>query len=247
MTISTRLTAAQYRALWTRDLERCIAVGEDHLEALVPTCPGWTVADLVDHLAGVYEHKILLLEMGKFPSRADTAAFQEPRRADPERLGRAARELMESLERREVDEVAPTFMSDDQTVGFWWRRMALETAVHRTDAERAVGERTPVDAALADDGIDELLWFATAPWSTSGDRSKWSGQTITVATGAAQWRITLGSDGLGVGTETTPSQASVGGSADALLQWAAGRSGEVLERRGDLDTVALLEAQLQGF
>ena len=53
MTISTRLTAAQYRALWTRDLERCIAVGEDHLEALVPTCPGWTVADLVDHLAGV--------------------------------------------------------------------------------------------------------------------------------------------------------------------------------------------------
>jgi hypothetical protein len=46
----------------------------------------------------------------------------------------------------------------DQTVGFWIRRMAQETVVHRVDAELAAEVAPgaiPDDIAL--DGIDEFL------------------------------------------------------------------------------------------
>ncbi len=41
--------------------------------------------------------------------------------------------------------------------GFYHRRMAQETAVHRWDAQAAAGTTAPIDTALAVDGIDELL------------------------------------------------------------------------------------------
>ena len=43
-------------------------------------------------------------------------------------------------------------------VGFVPRRMAQETAVHRWDAQNAVGDPSDIDADLAADGIDELMY-----------------------------------------------------------------------------------------
>jgi hypothetical protein len=40
---------------------------------------------------------------------------------------------------------------------FWMRRMALETAIHRWDAQLAVGLPEPIEAHLAADGIGEVL------------------------------------------------------------------------------------------
>src|SRR5436305_715070 len=44
-----------------------------------------------------------------------------------------------------------------KAAGFWHRRMAQETAVHRWDAESAYGNALPVERLLAVDGIDEAL------------------------------------------------------------------------------------------
>jgi uncharacterized protein (TIGR03083 family) len=247
MTSSTRLTTAQYRELWMQDLERFVLAQTGNDASAVPTCPEWSVADLADHLAGVYEHKILLLETGKFPSRVHTAAFHEARRSDPDRLHHAATELVAALSAHADHDPAPTFMAEDQTIGFWWRRMALETAVHRTDAEMASGSRTPVDAALAVDGIDELLWFATAPWSTVGDRSTWVGQRILVDAGVTTWMVTLDTEGIEVDHGGGACDAAIAGAPDALLQWAAGRWEDGLVRSGDGAALELLEAHLRGF
>ncbi len=43
------------------------------------------------------------------------------------------------------------------TAGWWGRRQALETVVHRVDAERVLGPASPVDPALAADGVAEVL------------------------------------------------------------------------------------------
>jgi len=43
-------------------------------------------------------------------------------------------------------------------VGFVPRRMAQETAVHRWDAQNAIGDPSDIDGDLAVDGIDELLF-----------------------------------------------------------------------------------------
>ena len=49
------------------------------------------------------------------------------------------------------------FGIDPPIPGFYHRRMAQEVAVHRWDAQAAAGATTPIDAALAADGIDEVL------------------------------------------------------------------------------------------
>lgn len=57
----------------------------------------------------------------------------------------------------------------EQTVGFTFRRQAHEAPVHRLDAELAVGALTPLDPALAADGVDEALdaWL----WRRGGDEA----------------------------------------------------------------------------
>ena len=47
--------------------------------------------------------------------------------------------------------------SADHSVGFWQRMQAIEAAVHRWDAENAVGAVRPLDAALAADAIGQTF------------------------------------------------------------------------------------------
>lgn len=50
-----------------------------------------------------------------------------------------------------------TWWPADQTAGFWQRRMAHETAVHRWDAQVAHNFTEPIESNLAADGIDETF------------------------------------------------------------------------------------------
>lgn len=59
---------------------------------------------------------------------------------------------------RRPEDPAGSWHTSDQEVGFWIRRMAQETVIHRIDAELATGQPVaPVPAGLAVDGIDETL------------------------------------------------------------------------------------------
>jgi len=245
---STRLTREQYRAHWNTELDRITAVVHNCGHLPVPTCPGWTVLDLVEHLAGVYQHKIWVLELGKLPPPSwSEQALLERRQKNPiDELRHWAEALETELSSRNDSDVASTFMRDDRTVGFWWRRMALETAVHRTDAELSVGLRTEVARDLAVDGIDELLWFATAPWQ-QGSKEGWNGQKVVVSTDKMAWTLVLDPETMVINRGDDGSSHRVSGSPDALLQWSAGRQVEDLARSGDLVTIRLLERFLGNF
>ncbi|MGH3901098.1 MAG: maleylpyruvate isomerase N-terminal domain-containing protein, partial [Pseudonocardiaceae bacterium] len=52
--------------------------------------------------------------------------------------------------------------ADDQSVGFWARRMSHETAMHRADAELALGREFALPADIAADGISE--WLSALSW-----------------------------------------------------------------------------------
>ena len=43
------------------------AVASVEVSATVPSCPGWTVADLVVHVAQVYLHKAAIMRTGEEP------------------------------------------------------------------------------------------------------------------------------------------------------------------------------------
>jgi uncharacterized protein (TIGR03083 family) len=131
------------------------------VDAPVPSCPGWTVTDLLDHVVRGDDWARRIVEQGRTGS-TDRVQHAEP---DPSLQGdalvQAFRDGADALV-AELSSVSPdtpvwTFSSTNRTAAFWQRRRSQETAIHRYDAELAAGTPTPLDAALAVDGIDEIL------------------------------------------------------------------------------------------
>ncbi|MDF1604558.1 maleylpyruvate isomerase family mycothiol-dependent enzyme [Nocardioides sp. YIM 152315] len=145
------------------------------LSAPVPTCPEWSVRDLVAHQGMVHRWAARLLR-GEWTRDADADHFEAEGRAaeDPlEWLREGAIELVETIARAADDVRAPVFLDDAPAPrAFWARRQCHETTIHAVDALSAVFGRHPdpaetwIGAELASDGIDEMLTgFVTRPRS----------------------------------------------------------------------------------
>ncbi len=186
------LPAERYRELLDGDVRRLRALVEEAGDRPVPWCPGWTAADAVRHTATVYLHKVASIRDGAMPTPDSGWPPEEVRTAEPgPLLEDAYRQLEEQLDLHGPGDHAATWWPPDQTVGFWLRRMAHETSIHRRDVESAVGAETPVAPDLAVDGIDEVLALMLA-----GD---WSDEVVPDASGATvllegdghPWAVTL--------------------------------------------------------
>jgi uncharacterized protein (TIGR03083 family) len=143
------------------------------LQAPVPTCPEWTVRDLVAHQGMVHRWAASLVRGQR---DVDAEAFEAAGLAEPdplEWLRDGVIELAETLTRAPEDTAAPVFLHDaPRPREFWARRQCHETTVHAVDALAAALGRPPraaetwIEADLAGDGIDELLGgFLTRPRS----------------------------------------------------------------------------------
>ncbi|MHB1784776.1 MAG: maleylpyruvate isomerase family mycothiol-dependent enzyme [Acidimicrobiales bacterium] len=122
----------------------------------VPTCPDWSMADLIWH-TGMVHARWRAISEGLVPDKNSFADLQRP---DADALvawfDRGLAALADTLE--EADPSAPAWTwSNDHTIGFIQRRMAQETAVHAWDAALAIDQPQAIDTELAVDGIDELL------------------------------------------------------------------------------------------
>lgn len=187
---TTRLTPEGYLRHLDGDVRALVEAATD-MDARVPGCPDWNVRDLLSHVIGVYRHKIVAIRTGaepEPPTNGDWGTLtdgEEPR----EVLVGVYGELRQLLTASE-DTPAWSWWPPEQTVGFWQRRMALETVVHRWDAESATGDGGAIDDALADDGSDELLGWLTWDWSEMPQADA-SGQIIVATSRARGWRIAL--------------------------------------------------------
>ncbi|MCF2528692.1 maleylpyruvate isomerase family mycothiol-dependent enzyme [Yinghuangia soli] len=141
----------------------------------VPSCPGWTVSDLVLHLGQVHRVVTAILR---------TRLVDPPEGEDPEfglpgerpgwpapRGGPTPGPVPASLVEwyaAGAEELGGTFAATDpalhvwtwspeQTAGFWMRMQAIEAAVHRWDAEAAVGDPAPPDRMLACDAMAQTF------------------------------------------------------------------------------------------
>lgn len=126
----------------------------------VPSRPEWTVADLIHHLGSVYRfvHDLVPRGVTGKPERSLSSYADEPR---PDDLVGWWREQYESalgtLEAVDPDLPAWNWAPQAKKAEFWQRRAAHDTAVHRWDAQMAVGRAEPVEAKLAADGVAEVL------------------------------------------------------------------------------------------
>jgi uncharacterized protein (TIGR03083 family) len=214
--------AAFYLACLQADSARLAEVGRQGLTAAVPSCPGWTVDTVLWHVATVYLHKIEILRLAALPDpwppnldgRETLELFDEARAA-----------IVPALEKAGTELPTWTFSPTDKTSAFWYRRMALETAVHRIDAELAHKVVTPVDRELALDGIDEILVLMLGgPWWEEGDTEHPVDATIRITTAGRSWTCRLDATTATVipGAEGDV-DAEVFGDPDEIYLWLWGR------------------------
>jgi uncharacterized protein (TIGR03083 family) len=132
------------------------------LDAGVPGCPGWRVADLLHHVGEVAHFWGTLVR----ERLTEPSGYVPPARPDGAAVADWCRDrhafLLDAL-RETPDDAQVWTWSRDHRVGFVVRRMAHEVAVHRVDAEQATGRPGAIEPELASDGIDELLDHFVGP------------------------------------------------------------------------------------
>ena len=205
------------------------------LEAVVPTCPDWTVMDLGRHLGSVHRSWAMIVSEGPSGGGPQDEATPDPEDhpSDLVALLRWSAEstvrLLSALDRSGPDTGCWTWWGDSQTPqtsGAVARHQLVEAAVHTYDAQvsAAAGEPIPPDIAL--DGIGEFL-------STScSTTAAWPHDPATVdflAEEGAGWRLSLSAGGGRVrplDDVVAPSHgtyASLGGGASDVLLALYGR------------------------
>jgi uncharacterized protein (TIGR03083 family) len=223
---------------------RLAGAAEGALDAPVPTCPGWTVEDVVRHVAQVYEHKIASTELQHVPDPWPPAW---PADRDPVGWVRDAHaRLLAMFHMHRPDDPSPTWWPDDQTVGFWARRMAHETAIHLADVEGVSGSVTPLPSELALDGIDEILTIMLAgDWSEAPSPES-AGQRVAVIGGDRAWVVALEPTEIEVGEGSGDGvSATVGGDPSNVDLWLWGRAPDsAIEASGTASDVRLLRERL---
>jgi uncharacterized protein (TIGR03083 family) len=243
----TRLTVADYLEHLDADLEALLDAATD-LERDVPSCPGWTVRDLLSHVIGVYRHKSEALRTDAAPAECGEDDWGVLREGDDPRvvLREAYVDLRALLIAREPGATTWTWWPAEQTVGFWVRRMAQETAVHRWDGEAAaygVEGAGGIDDDLADDGIDELLGWMRWDW-TDAPQPAASGQQVLVSTGDHAWTLTLHPTAVQVDGGAGEASALLAGDSSSVLLHLWGRPGQDVATGGDSEALALLRERL---
>ncbi|GAA2079841.1 maleylpyruvate isomerase family mycothiol-dependent enzyme [Streptomyces albiaxialis] len=143
---------------------------------LVPSCPGWSVSDLMGHLGGVHRYvgRVVRDRLLEPPEPDDLRLYDLPDGLEgwpvpesaPNRgpvppalltwFAEGAETLVALLRERDPAQKAWTW-SREQSVGFWRRMQAIEAAVHRWDAQCAVEAPAPLDAELAADAVTQTF------------------------------------------------------------------------------------------
>lgn len=201
-------------------------------DAVVSTCPGWDIRQLTGHVARAYARALASLkvepgairpEVPEAPTDFDAAlSWWEELRA----------ELRTELSTMDPDREVWWFATSGTPAG-WARRVAHETAIHRLDAELAMGGAGDLvfDPELAADGIDEMLTrlLPLGDWTAR----EHAGTVLYHAADAGRaWLVTYrpgepptAGPPSDAGLET---DATVAGTADALYRRVWGRPSSAL-------------------
>ncbi len=130
------------------------------LDNRVPPCPDWSVRDLAMHLGRVQRFWARTVRAGADvdPERPEPSPVADPELAEWTRA--STRELLDALRAAPPDTPAWTWWRDDRTAGAIGRHQVQEAAVHRWDAQSAVGTPADLKSSVAHDGVEEFLWIA---------------------------------------------------------------------------------------
>jgi uncharacterized protein (TIGR03083 family) len=200
------------------------------LDVGVPPCPGWRVRDVVKHTGHVHRWAgTHVLE--ERPERVPAGSEEEllsSGPADDELLDwfiEGHERLVGALRSADPEMRCWTFLAAPSPRAFWARRQAHETAIHRSDAESALGPISPFDPAFASDGIDELVMgFAPTPRAKVRLPERRVIQVEATDAGG-RWLLGLGPDGVDSARGAGPHDCRLAGTASDLYLFLWNRMG----------------------
>lgn len=203
-------------------------VADADFAAPVPTCPEWTLDQLLRHVGRgdrwsahiVAEQSMEAIDPRTVPGGkppADRAGMIGWLRDGPGLL-------LDAVESTGPQTPVWTFLGS-RPAGWWIRRRLHETLVHRADAALALASGFDVDPSVAADAITEYLERAViradAEGPAGGDRPLGDGQSLhlhaTDAGAAGEWTILGRPDGIAVDHEHGRSTTALRGRAADLL------------------------------
>jgi uncharacterized protein (TIGR03083 family) len=223
------------------------AVGEpDVLVAPVPSCPGWTVGDLVRHLGGVYRRTRThgasgLIDESWGPVDVPEDAPAVDAAAVVEWFRSELSGIETFLDGIDPDLPAWNWAPQSKTAAFWIRRTAHETAVHRWDSQLATGLPEPLESKLAGDTVAEALDTFLPAGRRSGPTDMHGVVQLNATDLGQEWFVRLRGGGVALlDTDTLldddeyPTRAVASGTASDLALALWGRvTFDVLETAGD--------------
>jgi len=263
---------AHYLDIFRRNRAAILAAAARDFDPPIRGCPGWDVAGLTAHMGRVYTFwakwvrerprgfsreamsEIAADRDARLPGYTawDRAGF--PKDARPDGIVPFARQAGDELDAALVDlgpeETVWTFVPPRQTGAFVFRRLAMETTIHRWDAEEAHGIAGPIDEVLARDGIDEMLAMFREDPAYEDNKDRRHGQTILLredsqgvpragGSSVGRWLVTFDEGGIITAPAEGPADATVAGTAAALWLFIMGRrSPEEMHIEGDRDLAA---------
>lgn len=207
------------------------------LEAPVPTCPGWTLFDLAQHVGLGRRKAAAIVAAGPADAPPAPSAWDDGSGAPREReallawLSESIERLASTLREAGPDRGCWTWWGDSQspqTSGGVARHQVQEVAVHTYDAQLTVGTPRSLPDEVALDGVEEFL---STCCSTD---VAWPHEAAAVDYHAAEgrsWRLRLSGDGARVARLAAPAagedaatvHASVRGTASDLVLLLYGR------------------------
>ncbi|HEY7815880.1 MAG TPA: maleylpyruvate isomerase family mycothiol-dependent enzyme [Nakamurella sp.] len=207
----------------------------------VPTCPGWTVGDLVTHVGGVHRWATTIVAQGLTANPEDDREFFA---GPPDQVPvlpwfvEGSRALIQALREAPDDLRAFVFLKNAPPAKlFWTRREAHETTIHRVDAQAARLGRMPstaeaaIPTALALDGLDELL-TGFVPRRSSRLRTDEPFRTVIAPIDSTlAWTVSVSDDPPVVTEGADPeAQSRITGTAAALYLGLWNRGDDIAER-----------------
>ncbi|PRX98897.1 maleylpyruvate isomerase family mycothiol-dependent enzyme [Allonocardiopsis opalescens] len=238
----------------TRELVELL--GGADLSAPVPTCPGWSLADLLRHIGGNLRTVGTAVRTGR---PVDDPATQVAELDGPSGTGlgalapwltEAADAFAAAVRAAEPAATATVWGFGDRVDG-WARRAAHDIAVHRADAALAIGADYALAPELAADAVDELLDMAAAGMFPGLERLAEHGSALhlhatdTVPELRAEWLLEFGAEGFGWRRAHQRADTAVRGPLTELLLVLYRRRPATTDRVEVIGSAPLLDAWLQ--
>ena len=220
--------ALDYCSVIEGESTRLVAALEANRDGKIPWSDRWTVATCAKHVGGAHHVVAKVIENRPTANFELFATLDTPDRSDPNLatwVADGTASLVTQLRATDPAAECWSWHPEGRSAGFWARRMAHDTLVHRWDAEAGAGTAgAAMDPAVAADGIDEYLDVFVAV--TRGLRSSPAGPSFHYECTDTDdnWFLQLPSEGARVVTrEPVECAVHLRGPAEGLLLVAWGR------------------------